>query len=84
MSKSNSDKSAGSDGMLPKLVKQCCQDLSTSLLTIINKSLREEIFTDKLKIAKVIAIFKQNEPFLAGNYRPISLKSSLIAVSARF
>ncbi len=80
MSKLKSNKSASSDGMLPKLAKHSCQELSTPqspLLTIINRAIWQGIFPDKLKIAKVIHIFKKNEPFLPGNYR-------LLAVSVRF
>ncbi len=59
MSQLKSNKSAGSDDMLPKLVKQRCQELCTPLLTIINRSLWEGIFPDKLKIAKVLPFFKK-------------------------
>ncbi len=63
MSKLKSNKSVGGDGMLPKLVKQCCQELSTPQLTIINRSLRKRIFADKLMLAKVIPIFKKINNF---------------------
>jgi hypothetical protein len=53
----NSRKSAGSDGMPPKIVRKCHKELIPLLLILINRSLSEGIFPDRLKIAKVIPIF---------------------------
>ena len=41
--------------------------------TIINQSLYTGIFPSKLKIAKVLPLFKKGDPHLFDNYRPISL-----------
>ena len=43
------------------------------LTLLINQVLNTEQFPDKLKVAKVIPIFKKNDPTLFTNYRPISL-----------
>ena len=45
------------------------------LSQIINESFRIGIFTDKLKIATVIPIFKKGDASKNSNYRPISLLS---------
>ena len=42
-------------------------------MNIINLSLLKGIFPDKLKIAKVIPVYKAEDPCLFVNYRPISL-----------
>ena len=47
--------------------------ISKSITLIINQSLRTGIFPDKLKIAKVIPIFKKDSKKLIKNYRPISV-----------
>ena len=39
----------------------------------MNQSFQSGIFPDKLKIAKVISIFKKGNPELPSKYRPISL-----------
>ena len=50
-------------------------------LTLIKKSLSTGVFPDKLKIAKVIHLYKKDDPHLVDNYRPISL---LLAISKIF
>ena len=40
---------------------------------LINKSLETGIVPDKLKLAKVIPIYKSKDKELLNNYRPISL-----------
>jgi len=72
ISKLNSKKSCGPDGITAKVVK-ACPELLSPLLHIINLSFKNGVFPDYMKIAKVIPIFKKNERYLPGNYRPISL-----------
>ena len=50
---------------------------------IINQSLRTGIFPDKLKIAKVIPIYKNSDENVFGNYRPISLLPAISKVFER-
>ena len=47
--------------------------LSQLLSIIFNTSIKEGIFPDALKIAKVIPFFKNGSPFVVSNYKPISL-----------
>ena len=44
-----------------------------ALTLIVNQSLSSGIFPNKLKIAKVIPIFKKDDAHSLNNYRPISL-----------
>ena len=46
---------------------------SDKLTDIINLSFRTGIFPDLCKLAKVMPIFKKDNPLLCENYRPISL-----------
>ena len=63
-----------------KLRKYIGDIVSVSLSIIVNQSLCTGIFTDKLKIAKVIPLYKKQDKKVFGNYRPISLLSSVSKV----
>ena len=71
--KLKSKSSAGLDGISTNLLKSSNEIISGVLAIIINQSLNTGIFPDRLKCAKVIPIFKKDNPHLPGNYRPISL-----------
>ena len=51
--------------------------LINHLTHIINQSLCTGVFPNRLKIAKVIPLFKKSDPHIVDNYRPISLLSSI-------
>ena len=72
--------SAGYDHLSSKVLKDIADIVSTPLSMIINQSLCSGIFPSKLKIAKVIPLFKKGDIQLFGNYRPISLLSSVSKV----
>ena len=63
------------------MVKHSFHLISAPLVDIINLSLLKGIFPDKLKIAKVIPVYKAEDPSLFGNYRPIS---PVLAVFSKF
>ena len=69
--------SSGPAGISTKLLKLVKHDLISPLTNIVNQTLSTGIFPDKLKIAKVIPIYKKGDSLLAENYRPIFLLSSL-------
>ena len=72
--------SAGYDHLSSKVLKDIADIVSTPLSIIINQSLCSGIFPSKLKIAKVIPLFKKGDIQLFGNYSPISLLSSVSKV----
>ena len=65
--------SCGWDGLSMQLIKEIQPVIVKSLTIIINQMLNTGIFPDKLKIAKVIPLFKKENDALFTNYRPISL-----------
>jgi hypothetical protein len=65
--------SSGNDEISPKLLKMCSSVLSHPLAHIANISLETGVFPSQMKVAKVIPIFKANDPTQFNNYRPISL-----------
>ena len=65
--------SCGHDGLSANFIKQISGIISGPLTLIINQSLSTGVFPDRLKIAKVIPIFKKGDNHILDNYRPISL-----------
>src|SRR5271156_5063928 len=71
----NVNKSSGPDDISPRIIKENIADFVPPLKYIFNLSLEQSIVPDKLKIAKVIPIFKKGDIHEPSNYRPISLLS---------
>ena len=69
--------SAGFDGITVKLLKMLSWALIYPLTLIITQSLVTGIFPKKLKIAKVLPLFKKDDYTLMDNYRLISLLTSI-------
>jgi hypothetical protein len=69
----NTKNSSGSDGISVKLFKKIAPILVHSLTLIINQSLFTGIYPEKLKLAKVLPLFKKDDQSSVNNYRPISL-----------
>ena len=69
--------SAGPDNISNDLIKKIKQDIVLSLGIIINQSLETGTFPDSLNIAKVVPLFKKDDPTTVNNYRPISLLNSI-------
>ena len=69
--------SAGVDGISVKLLKKLSPALINPLTLLINQSLVTGIFPNKLKIAKVLPLFKKDDYAIMDNYRPISLLTSI-------
>ena len=66
--------SSGFDEISAKFIKSCYLDAIANPLTyIINQSFEMGIFPSDMKIAKVLPIYKTNDPTTFKNYRPISL-----------
>ena len=68
-----SKNSCGYDGISLRLLKFCKLTIIKPLTLIIRQVLNTGIFPEKLKIAKVIPIFKKGDEELFSNYRPISI-----------
>ena len=72
--------SCGYDDISSKLLKVIAPVIIKPLSLLINRVLNTGIFPDKLKIAKVIPIYKKCDPKLFENYRPISLLPTISKV----
>nr|XP_047146326.1 uncharacterized protein LOC124819147 [Hydra vulgaris] len=67
------NKSPGLDNISVNVVKNVYNVIEYPLLHICNLSLKNGVFPDQLKLAKVVPIFKSGDNSIASNYRPISI-----------
>ena len=72
--------SSGVDGISPVLLKYIKHEISKPVTLILNQCLTTGIFPDKLKIAKVVPIYKSDDENIFNNYRPISILPALSKV----
>ena len=61
-------------------IKETIDLLATLLSHICNQSFERGVFPDKLKIVKILPVFKSDDRSLFSNYRPISILPSLSKV----
>ena len=73
INKLNSNKAAGPDNIGPKLLKAVGPVILSPLLHIFNLSFVTGVVPDRMKLAKVIPVFKKGDQSILQNYRPISL-----------
>ena len=71
----DSKKACGIDDISPKMLSHNADLIVDPLLHIINLSLNQGIFPSKLKLSKVIPLYKKDLHTNPGNYRPVSLLS---------
>ena len=80
LNKLNSSKSAGVDTVGPRILKLAAPVISRAIAHIINTSIKQGIFPDELKKAKVSPIFKSGDKETMGNYRPISVLPTILKI----
>ena len=68
-------KADGPDGISPRVVKESIHYIVNPLCNIFNMSLSSGIVPDQLKIAKIVPLFKKDNPEFIENYRPVALLS---------
>ena len=66
-------KATGLDGLGPRIIKLAVDSLSPSIAMLVNKSIATGEFPSRLKIPKVLPIFKGGDKSDPSNYRPISI-----------
>ena len=67
--------SAGVDQTSAEVIKHILPSIITPIYRLINRSFQLGIFPQRLKLARLIALFKGGDREDPGNYRPISLVS---------
>nr|XP_054766959.1 uncharacterized protein LOC129274131 [Lytechinus pictus] len=76
----NPNKSAGPDGIHPRVLKELAREISYPLTSIFNLSMGEGYLPLDWKKANIVPIHKKGSRQKATNYRPISLTSMVCKV----
>ena len=71
----SANKAPGPDNIGAKIIKLQPDLFASPLVQIFNRSIEKGIYPTKLKVAKVVTIYKKGPRDYTGNYRPISLLS---------
>ena len=79
----NFNKSPGPDQVSPRILKECAQELSTSLCKLFNKSFNSGTLPMDWKIANITPIHKKGPKHKKENYRQISLTSIIYKVAEK-
>ena len=74
------NKSQGYDLIPAKIIKIGASVLASSLTNLINQSIVNCVYPDDLKRAEVSPLFKKDDCYYKGNYRPVSLLSIISKV----
>ena len=77
-----SRKGAGHDGIKSDIIKHVAKEIANPLSIIFNMSLSTGIVPDDMKIAKVVPIYKKDNPEVFGN-RPVSVLPCLSTILQR-
>ena len=73
-------KAAGPDGISPRLLKNCCHELSAILTFIFNWSLRISTVPHVFKKSIIIPVPKRTPVSSLNDYRPAALTSIIISI----
>ena len=79
----SSNKAAGPNSIPIKTIRLARDCITNNLPVLFNLSFSSGVFSDKLKIAKVLPAFKKGSKLECSNYRPISLLSNLDKVNEK-
>ena len=83
LSKLNPHKSTGLDDISPKFLKDGAMVLKIPITFLVNFSIKDGVFPDSMKKAKVKPLFKKNSRLDVGNYRPVSILSVVSKILER-
>ena len=63
---------SGYDEITALSLKLISQDIAHPLVYLCNVSLQQGVFPEELKLANVLPLYKNDDPFMFNNYHPVS------------
>ena len=79
----SSQKASPLDSVPPKIIKDHIDIISLKIEVDFNSAIKNGIFPHNMKLADVSPIFKKDDKHLKGNYRPVSVLSSMSKIFER-
>ena len=76
-------KGVGWDDISPRVIKGVARELSGSLSRLLNCCMREGHYPSCFKVARVVPVFKGEDPTVFSNYRPVSVLPILSQIFER-
>ena len=76
-------KGMGWDAVSPRVIKAVARELSGPLSRLFNCCMREGYYPESFKVARVVPVFKSEDPIQFSNYRPVSVLPVLSQVFER-
>ena len=76
-------KATGLDDLPARFIRDGAEGIAYPISYIINLSLKTGVIPDKMKTARVIPLYKKNSKLEPGNYRPVSILSTLSKILER-
>ena len=83
MKQFNIKKATGYDNIPGKIIRLAHKELSVPFANLTNISLSRNVFPDIMKCAEVSPIFKKDDNLLKGNFRPVSILTSISTISMK-
>ena len=78
-----SNKGAGWDGVSPRVIKASAREIGAPLSQLYNYCLRSGHYPSCFKVARVVPVFKSEDPTQFSNYRPVSVLPVLSQIFER-
>ena len=83
MNKLKNKTSTDNDGLDMIIIKKNIDCIIDPLSHIFNLSFQTGTFPNKMKLAKVIPLFKDGDKHMLTNYRPVSLLSQFVTIKKK-
>ena len=83
LNKLSPNKATGLDGIPSRFIRDSAPIIAGPLAHIINLSVIQGVVPDDLKTARVVPLFKKNDKTDVGNYRPVSILSTVSKIFER-
>ena len=76
-------KATGLDDLPSRFIRDGAEGIAYPISYIINLSLKTGVVPDEIKTVRVIPLYKKNSKLKPGNYRPVSILSTLSKILER-